>query len=199
MKTPLTSALFACLVIAFTGCGQQEPSAGKGSSAVQPARQTSFAEVTSQLDPGGNVYVYLATDQWLRGLSTNVAQFQGLLTNLPDMSPSDRENVGRVLNSVTRIIERSGIENLTGVGLSGVQVTPELHRAKFILHHAKGQDDVIINTFPEKWPPYPDLPPTVMYLAYPSYYVEPFHYPNPVTGNPMPPPDPKAGGMAFGK
>lgn len=61
------------------------------------------------------------------------------------------------------------------------------------------QDDVIINTFPEKWPPYPDLPPTVIYLAYPSYYVEPFHYPNPVTGNPMPPPDPKAGGMAFGK
>jgi hypothetical protein len=61
------------------------------------------------------------------------------------------------------------------------------------------QDDVIINTFPEKWPPYPDLPPTKIYLAYPSYYVEPFHYPNPVTGNPMPPPDPKAGGMAFGR
>ncbi len=61
------------------------------------------------------------------------------------------------------------------------------------------QDDVIINTFPEKWPPYPDLPPTVMYLTYPSYYIEPFHYPNPVTGNPMPPPDPRAGGMAFGR
>jgi hypothetical protein len=60
-------------------------------------------------------------------------------------------------------------------------------------------DDVTINTFPEKWPPYPDLPPTVMYLTYPSYYVEPFHYPNPVTGNPMPKPDPRAGGMAFGR
>ena len=66
--------------------------------------------------------------------------------------------------------------------------------------YAKGWlDDVIINTFPEKWPPYPDLPPTVMYLAYPSYYVEPFHYPNPVTGKPMPAPDPRAGGMAFGR
>lgn len=60
-------------------------------------------------------------------------------------------------------------------------------------------DDVTINTFPEKWPPYPDLPPTVMYLTYPSYYVEPFHYPNPVTGKPMPPSDPRAGGMAFGR
>lgn len=60
-------------------------------------------------------------------------------------------------------------------------------------------DDVITNTFPEKFPPWPDLPPTVVYLAYPSYYAEPYHYPNPVTGKPMPPHDPRAGGMAFGR
>ena len=60
-------------------------------------------------------------------------------------------------------------------------------------------DDVIVNTFPEKFKPWPDLPPTVIYLTYPNYYIEPFHYPNPVTGKPMPAPDPAAGGEAFGK
>jgi hypothetical protein len=60
-------------------------------------------------------------------------------------------------------------------------------------------DSVIVNTYPEKFAPYPDLPPTVIYLAYPSYYIEPFHYPNPVTGKLMPAPSPKAGGLAFGK
>ncbi len=60
-------------------------------------------------------------------------------------------------------------------------------------------DDVTVNTFPEKFKPWPDLPPTILYLTYPNYYIEPFHYPNPVTGKAMPPPDPKAGGMAFGK
>ena len=60
-------------------------------------------------------------------------------------------------------------------------------------------DDVIVNTFPEKFKPWPDLPPTILYLTYPNYYIEPFHYPNPVTGKTMPPPDPKAGGMAFGQ
>ena len=60
-------------------------------------------------------------------------------------------------------------------------------------------DNVIVNTYPEKFPPWPDLPPSVVYLAYPSYYIEPFHYPNPVTGKVMPAPSPRAGGEAFGR
>jgi hypothetical protein len=60
-------------------------------------------------------------------------------------------------------------------------------------------DNVTVNTFPEKFAPYPDLPPTVVYLTYPSYYAEPFHYPNPVTGKTAPAPSPRAGGEAFGR
>ena len=60
-------------------------------------------------------------------------------------------------------------------------------------------DNTILNTYPEKFAPPPDLPPTVIYLTYPNYYIEPFHYPNPVTGKPMPPPSPRAGGEAFGR
>jgi hypothetical protein len=52
------------------------------------------------------------------------------------------------------------------------------------------------NTRPDSFPPPPDLPPTVIYLTYPSYFVEPYHYPNPVTGRPMPLPSPVAGGVA---
>jgi hypothetical protein len=60
-------------------------------------------------------------------------------------------------------------------------------------------DGIIQNTYPEKFAPYPDLPPSRIYLTYPNYHVEPFHYPNPVTGKPMPPPSPRAGGLAFGR
>jgi hypothetical protein len=60
-------------------------------------------------------------------------------------------------------------------------------------------DRVITNTYPEKFGVPPDLPPSVVYLAYPSYYAEPFHYPNPVTGRWAPAPDPAAGGEAFGR
>lgn len=43
------------------------------------------------------------------------------------------------------------------------------------------------NTWPDKFDPPPDLPPTTVYLTYPAYYIVPFHYPNPVTGEALVP------------
>ena len=56
--------------------------------------------------------------------------------------------------------------------------------------------NAVPNTRPESFPPPPDLPPTVVYLTYPSYYIVPFHYPNPVTGKPWVPLTGQAGAQA---
>jgi len=52
------------------------------------------------------------------------------------------------------------------------------------------------NTRPDSFLPPPDLPPTVVYLTYPSYYIVPFHYPNPVTGKSWKPLTVEAGAYA---
>jgi hypothetical protein len=65
------------LILAATlnyGCGKKETSsAGRKGATVVSAEKTSFNEVTSQLDAGGNFYLYLGTAQWLDGLSTKMS------------------------------------------------------------------------------------------------------------------------------
>ena len=133
MENPLALIFAAALAFVSTGMAAD----------IKPFRETSFAEVTSQLDPGGNVYAYLATDQWLAGLSTNVAQVSGFLSMLPGMSEEDREKLQRAVGMAAHAIQKSGIEALSGVGISGIELTPELHRTKVIMHHRKGQGEGI--------------------------------------------------------
>lgn len=142
MKTPLTFVLVATTVLAFSGCGKKEGGQSTAHSAapkVTPVRTTSFDEVTSQLDSGGSVYGYLATDQWMRGLSTNILQLGDLFSEMPGMSGPDAEHLHRAIGLIASGIEKSGLENLNGVGISGIQVSPTLHRTKIILHHGEGQ------------------------------------------------------------
>jgi hypothetical protein len=50
-----------------------------------------------------------------------------------------------------------------------------------------GGKNALNNTWPDKFDPPPDLPPTTVYLTYPAFYIVPFHYPNPVTGKALTP------------
>lgn len=52
------------------------------------------------------------------------------------------------------------------------------------------------NTWPDKFDPPPDLPPSTVYLTYPAYYIVPFHYPHPVTGEVFRPETAEAGAYA---
>ena len=161
MKTPCRLNLVLVLAllasVALTGCKKESaPTAlpQKPGAAIQSAEPNSFAQVTSQLDPGGNLYVYLGTEQWLAGMSGKIAASQGLLAALPDVKPQDRENLTRLLTVVTNLIQNSGVEDVSGFGMSSIARETNYYHSKLALHHYAGKGSGLLwNAFGQKTHP----------------------------------------------
>jgi hypothetical protein len=90
------------------------------------------------LDPGGNLYLYLSTEECLEGLSAKVATWRRLVDAIPDMKADERENVGKAFDIVTNLIKDSGIEEISGFGMSSIPTAKGEYRIKSALHHYKG-------------------------------------------------------------
>jgi hypothetical protein len=149
------TALVLLALLTLTGCKKEQvPSAEakkSATAAAASAERTSFAQVTSQLDPGGSLYLYLSTEQWLAGISGKVATFRGLLGAVPDLKTEDRENLDKAFGIVTNLIQHSGIEDVSGFGMSSIARETNFYHSKLIMHHYPGKGSGFLwNLFGQK-------------------------------------------------
>jgi len=120
------------------------------------------------------------------GLLANHMQFQPI----PDVSPDGRTGWVR---SRAYVMSNAGwglplYENEYENGEDGIWRIRRLSGPFTMYTSWEGWGkNALNNTWPDKFDPPPDLPPTTVYLTYPAYYIVPFHYPNPVTGKPFAP------------
>lgn len=131
--------LIGLVAILSYGCGKKESTVAGPGQPVVSAEKTSFNEVTSQLDPGGNFYLYLGTAQWLDNLSGKIGAWRQTFLEMPNLKPEDAANVGKAFDIVTGLIKDSGIEDVSGVGMSSVEIEKGVFRNKAVLHHYPGK------------------------------------------------------------
>ena len=145
-------ALALASLLAATGCKQESTTSalpGKaGGAAIQSAEPTSFADVTAKLDPGGSAYVYLNTEQWLAGLSSKLGAWRSLLAAIPDLQPEDRENLDKAFNVISKLIQQSGVEEVSGFGMSAIARETDFYHSKLVLHHTPGKSAGFLWTKP---------------------------------------------------
>lgn len=107
------------------------------------AEPTSFDAVARQLDSGGTFYLYLSTERCLSDLSGKV-DYVGdeVMGALREGGAGAREldRVGAVFRMVSGMVDRSGLELLTGVGMSGVEIHDGLYRTKLFAHRRAGME-----------------------------------------------------------
>lgn len=140
-KVTLPLAVLALLC----GCQKHEekpaaPPAAGPKPAIVSAEKTSFDEVTAKLDKGGNFYLYLSTEQALSGLSAKMAGVSNLLGNLPGIAGDHSQTISKVFDFATACLKDSGIEQISGVGMSSIAREPGFYYGKLIVHHYPGQN-----------------------------------------------------------
>lgn len=148
MKTLFISRNFPALLLsgalALAGCGKKDeapkaPEAGEPSTAaVKSAVENTYDEVAAQLDPGGSFYLYLSTEQWLANLGTHVETMRHALVS-PSMPEAQREQAERAFKIMQDLVQRSGVQDVTGLGASSIALEPGLHRNKVFVHHHAGK------------------------------------------------------------
>jgi hypothetical protein len=134
-----TAALAAAILIAV-GCGKNEGGGNQPPTATRvSAEKNSFQEVTSHLDTGGSLYLYLSTEAWLDGLSGKVQGWRDFANSFPNVKDADRQNLMRGFDVVTSLIKNSGVEDISGVGVSSIAWEKGFYHTKSIVHHYKGK------------------------------------------------------------
>lgn len=146
------AAILPLAIFTFSGCGDKsaappaKPPGEAKPAALKSAEPTTFDEVTARLDPGGSLYLYLSTAQWLAGLSGQLASLRDLVlaADPTPQEPAKRAQMEQVFNVATALLKRSGLEDMTAIGASSIALEPGFHRNKFFMNHPVGRGDGLL-------------------------------------------------------
>src|SRR5437870_1350907 len=140
---PFVLAVALVLLLGGNGCGKKDapriqnaqstetkPASG---AAVASAEKTSFNQVTAQLDPGGSLYGYLSTSQWLEGLSDRINGWRAAVLSLPNLGDGEKSNINKAFDLLTRLVRNSGVESINGVGVSGIALEKGFYQTKLVV------------------------------------------------------------------
>ncbi len=114
------------------------------------AEPTVFREVTAKLDAGGSLYAYLSTDQFLRNFSGKLGGLQEFVLSLPDLGPGEREGLEQTFTLIRNVVQRSGVEGIAGVGVSGIALEKGFYRTRFVAQRAPDADGYVWQWFGSK-------------------------------------------------
>jgi hypothetical protein len=144
---------FAAGLLLLAGCGKTDTTGQEAAASPAPAPLTiqksvtpnSFAEVTEQLDAGGDFFLYLNTAQWLGRITHGMDEVHDMvLSGSAGVQVTDRAEAEKTYALVRDIIFKSGIEQVSGVGASSLAIAPGLYRNKFFIHHDADKGDGLL-------------------------------------------------------
>lgn len=102
-----------------------------------PAKKTSFYEVTAQLNPGGSLYLYASTEGFIKAVEEFANKLRKIIETQISSSPEENKKVVQIFDFVYGLIKKTGLMEISGIGVSSIALEEHLNHSKIIVHHYK--------------------------------------------------------------
>jgi hypothetical protein len=129
----VTGALIGALMVFFMSqCG-----GGNTPEHIKPAVKTSFYEVTSKLNKGGSIYLYLSTEKFIKAMDEFAVKVRGIVEK--EVSKSGKTEGLKIFDFIYGLVKKCGLMEISGVGFSSVPFDNGLNHSRLVIHHYKGK------------------------------------------------------------
>ena len=137
-KETILTLFITGIAVAFTGCSdsseKQIESTSKNKSP-QSAVPNSFAEVTSKLDTNGDVFVYYSTEDVIATIEKYAETAGAQAVKSIEAGPMEDAMMESGMNIGKAMYEQSGIKDISGMGMSSIELESGMFRNKMVIHH----------------------------------------------------------------
>jgi hypothetical protein len=150
-KPEAITPLFCAALLIFGTPGSGAQSADNTLKGPPAAVKSSFEAVAARLDPNGHLYAYLSTEQALAKLDETL---EGLISMAKNGTEAvggglmDNPFVAPIVEGVLGVVEpafrKSGVGEISGVGMSNLALEEDLWRSKMFVHHQPGKGSGLI-------------------------------------------------------
>ncbi len=114
--------------------------AGPGFWHKAPAgERNSFYPVTDKLDAGGPFYLYASTESVIRAVGEFSAKIRAFIPANPETTQAVE-----IFDFIAGLIKKSGLAEISGVGISSIPIDAELRRMRLVIHHYRDQGKGIL-------------------------------------------------------
>ena len=135
-KETILTFLITGVAIAFTGCSDSKEveSTLKDDESPKSAVPNSFAEVTAKLDTDGDVFVYYSTEDVITTIEKYAKSAGTKAVKSIEAGPMEAAMIESGMNIGNAIYEQSGIKDISGMGMSSVELESGIFHNKMVIH-----------------------------------------------------------------
>ena len=150
-KPEAITPLFCAALLIFSTPGAGAQSADNTLKGPPAAVKSSFEAVAARLDPNGHFYAYLSTEQALAKLDETLESLISMAKNGTEAVGGglmDNPFVAPIVEGVLGVVEpafrKSGVGEISGVGMSSLAIEENLWRSKMFVHHQPSKGSGLI-------------------------------------------------------